>query len=75
MTEGKKKAGGKKKAAGSPDDNVPYNVRMPRALVERLGSVAKRLGVGSSALLRMILVETLPAYERRARVAEGGDES
>jgi hypothetical protein len=52
------------------------NVRFPVDLIDRLDKAAAMLATDTSNLLRMIVVESLPGYEERARRArgqEGGD--
>ncbi len=47
------------------------NIRMKEAVVRRIKAAAKSLGQHFSALIREIIHEHLPEYERRARIAEG----
>lgn len=70
----KVKADGQKRKAG--DKQVA--VRMPDPLIGRVEDTALGLGLDSSSLIRMVLVENLPRYERRVdrlRRGLGPDES
>lgn len=56
-------------AATSPKQ---YAVRLPQPFVPRVEDVAETLGLDEAVLLRMIVVENLPAYERRAERVKAG---
>ena len=45
------------------------NVRVPEDLADRLDAAADLLATDASHLLRLMLVECLPAYEERGRKA------
>ena len=47
------------------------NVRFPADIAERLETAAEKLGLDTSHLLRLMVVEKLPEYERRGREARG----
>ncbi len=49
------------------------NVRVPIDLADRLEDAARLLATDASHLLRLILVENLPAYEDRGRKARRSD--
>lgn len=57
----------KKKA---PRLGKQLNVRVPEPMYERVEKCAIRLGIDSSDLIRMMLVERLSDYEERAAKAE-----
>jgi len=62
----------KKKADKSPEPMTKQlNVRVPIDLATRLETAAKMLATDGSHLLRMMIAEKLPEYERRARAARG----
>jgi len=62
---------GKKPTAGKtePKPKAPtrITIRLPEAMIQRMGDVAKRLGPGFSAttIARLAIVEGLPGIERR----------
>jgi hypothetical protein len=47
--------------------------RVPNDLADRVEKVAARLGLDTSNFLRMMLLEQVGAYERRADRIEGGE--
>jgi hypothetical protein len=48
--------------------------RVPEALAQRVERVAERLGLDTSNFLRMLLLEQVGVYERRADRIEAGEE-
>jgi hypothetical protein len=62
------------KPSDAPPANAPkqYAVRLPQALVPRVVAVAETLGLDEAVLLRMIVVENLSAYEKRAERVRAG---
>lgn len=48
--------------------------RAPVDLVERVDKVSKQLGLDTSNFMRMLLVEQLSEYERRARKIREGEQ-
>jgi hypothetical protein len=62
----------RKVVAGADEKAVPLNVRVPEQLMGRMDRAAALLGTDRSHLLRMMLVEFLPAYEERAQRFTGG---
>jgi predicted DNA-binding protein len=66
---------GSKRRTGSKEPMTKQlNVRVPLDLAQRLDEAAKMLATDGSHLLRMMIAEKLPEYERRARVARGLEE-
>jgi hypothetical protein len=59
----------KKDSPKPPPLTRQVNVRFPEDIAERLEDAAAMLGVDSSNLLRMIVIENLPIYEERGRKA------
>jgi antitoxin component of RelBE/YafQ-DinJ toxin-antitoxin module len=49
--------------------------RAPEDVVERLENVARRLGLDLSNFMRLMVVEQVARYERRAERAESGEDS
>lgn len=58
-------------AKKKPGKKKQFNVRMSADLLDRLEQAADMLALSSSDLLRMLVVENLPAYEQRGREAHG----
>jgi hypothetical protein len=48
--------------------------RVPEALAQRVERVSERLGLDTSNFLRMLLLEQVGVYERRADRIEAGEE-
>ena len=53
-----------------PSAGRPINFRAPVDLATRLDRVGEKLGLDASNLVRMILYENLPIYEKRVRQLE-----
>lgn len=65
----------KRKKLGAPKGAAPakrrqYNVGIDPATAARIDDTAEALGLDASQLLRMIVREHLPEYERRAAATE-----
>jgi CBS-domain-containing membrane protein len=60
-----------KDAARSESGTRQFNFRASDALSARLEAVAEALGLDHSNLVRMIILENLPAYERRVEQLRG----
>jgi metal-responsive CopG/Arc/MetJ family transcriptional regulator len=58
----------KKKETGTTEQ---VNIRFPADMINRLDETASGLGIDRSGLVRMIVIEKLVEYERRAREARG----
>ncbi len=59
----------KKKDKPEPSKQVAF--RLALTMVDRLDEAAKQLGLDTSNLLRMMIIEKLPEYEDRGRRAHG----
>lgn len=64
----RKPKGGKK-----PIPTRQMAFRVPNDLAERIEAVAPRLGLDTSNFLRMMLIEQIGTYERRADRIEAGE--
>lgn len=67
---------GQKGAAGSrsPEATKQIAFRVPASLAVRLERTAARLGLDASNFMRMVLLEHMTEYERRADRIEGKGE-
>jgi hypothetical protein len=61
-----------KKKARSGSRQLAF--RVPNELADRVEAVAARLGLDTSNFLRMMLLEQVGSYERRADRIEGGEQ-
>jgi hypothetical protein len=62
------------KPAKGPAKRRQYNIAFYLEYADRIDHVAETLGIDSTQLLRMIVREHLPKYEKRAAAVERGDE-
>ena len=53
--------------AGREDSYKQLSLRVPLSLAKRIDAAAEMLGLDPSNFLRMMLLESLPTYEERAR--------
>jgi hypothetical protein len=60
-----------KSAAGSPTPMVQLGIRVPVDLADRLTETATGLGLDTTSLVRMIVLEHIHIYEERVARIQG----